>query len=237
MSSSTLSSTQQLGFADLIAPLTPADIAALWRSRTLKYEPRSGENRFPALLDWGTLWDLIERKIIPLDKCRVTYGRRGVPPLFYTDAGKLNPAKLARLFDQGSSVIVSKLDEYVPAVSALRRDAMADGVAVSHVTAIVTTGGSGALQKHYDVHDLIVVQMEGGKAWRVYGPRDPKPVKALSTKNPPQTPPLHNIVLRPGDILFVPAGTWHVCDNGPDRSLHLALLMKPPADDMACVGN
>lgn len=217
-------------FTDLIAPLTPADISALWRGRAFKFQPRSGEKRFTALLDWHALWQLIERETIPLDKCRVTYGRRPVPPAFFTEAGKINPDKLARLFDQGTSIIVSKLDEYVPAISALRRDAAADGVAISHVTAIVTTGGGGALEMHYDVHDLVVLQMQGSKGWRIFGPRDPKPVQALATKNPPQTPPLHDIVLQPGDVLFVPAGTWHICDNGPDRSLHLALLLKPPAE-------
>ena len=34
-------------------------------------------------------------------------------------------------------------------------------------------------------------------------------------------------VLRPGDLLFLPAGYWHHCDNEDGRSLHVGFAFKP----------
>jgi hypothetical protein len=223
-----MSSTQQLGFGDLIAPLTPTDISALWRSRTLKFQPRAGENRFAALFDWKALWRLIEDDILPPQECRITYGRCFVPPLFYADANKFNPERLARLFEQGSSMIVVRLQTFVPALAALLRDAVTDGLPIVQVGAIVTTGVGGALKPHYDSGDLIILQVEGSKRWRIYGPRVLKPGKKQGTNEPPQTPPILDTILRPGDFLYMPAGYWHLCDNGPDRSLHLGLFLRRP---------
>jgi hypothetical protein len=221
-------SAMAAGFADLIAPLTPADIAALWRGREIKLQRRTGDNRFPAIADWGALWSLIENGTIPADDCRVTYGRRIVAPAFYVDAGKINPAKLAKLLEQGTSLVVLRIEPHLPALAAACRDAKAGGLRLVYAGAIATTGGGGAFDMHYDFHDLIILQVEGSKRWRIYGPRVLKPVQALAEKNPPQTPPILDFVLQPGDMLFLPAGFWHLCDNGPDRSLHVGLFLKMP---------
>jgi hypothetical protein len=223
-----MSAIQQLRFSDLIAPFTPEDILEFWRSRALKLQPRTGDNRFTALLDWKALWRLIEGGTIPPKECRVTNGRRIVPPLFYAEANKLNPGRLARLFEQGTSMIVVRLETYVPALSAVFRDAATDGLPIVEAGAIVTTGAGGALEAHYDPRDLIILEVEGSKRWRVYGPRVLKPVKELGITAPPQTPPILDTVLRPGDFLFMAAGYWHLCDNGPERSLHLGLFLQRP---------
>lgn len=224
-------STLQPSFSDLIAPLTPADIAALWQDRTLKLQ-RRGRGICPAvLLDWSKLWRLIGDDVIPPADCSVTYGGRAVPPVFYTEDGKLNPQKLARLFEQGTSMIVVKLDRHVSALYATLQDAQRHGIRLVEAGAIVTTGSIGALKTHYDLRDLIILQVEGSKRWRIYGPRVAKPAKPPKDP-PPQTPPILDTFLEPGDVLFMPAGFWHVCDNGPDRSLHLGLFVKPPAADL-----
>lgn len=223
-------SISQPSFCELIAPLTPAAIKVLWRDRALKLQRRARENRPAALFDWNELWRLIENGAIPLSDCRVTYGRRVVPQVFYTDDGKFNPQKLARLLEQGTSMIVVRLDRHVSAFSTTFHDAQRHGIRIDEVGVIVSTGNIGALETHYDFRDIMILQVEGRKRWRIYGPRVEKPVK--STKKPPQTPPILDTFLEAGDLLFMPAGFWHVCDNGPVRSLHLGLFLKPPAADL-----
>jgi ribosomal protein L16 Arg81 hydroxylase len=106
------------------------------------------------------------------------------------------------------------------------------GIRIADAGAIVTTGRVGALQTHYDFRDLIILQVEGSKRWRIYGPRVVRPARTSYVNEPPQTPPLLDTLLQAGDMLFMPAGFWHVCDNGPDRSLHLGLFLKPPVTDL-----
>jgi hypothetical protein len=223
-----MSVTQQLGFDDLIAPLTPADISALWRSRELKLQRRTDENRFAALFDWNILWRLIEDGILTPQECRVTYNRHAVPPVFYTDENKLNPERLARLLDQGTSLRVARLHTHVPAISAALRDAATNGIGIISAYCVVTSGCGGALKTHFDPEDLIILQVEGSKRWRIYDPRALEPLRISADEGPPQMPPLIDIVLERGDVLYMPSGYWHLCDNGPARSLHLALLLRPP---------
>jgi hypothetical protein len=214
---------QANAFRELIAPLTPADLSALWRSGAIEHQRASGDDRFAALLDWNGLWGLVAGAVIPPEHCRVTYARKTVAPLFYADAGRLNPDRFAGLLDQGVSMVLVKLDAHVTTIAAICRHAAAFGARIVHAGAIVTTGREGAFEAHYDVFHLIVLQVEGSKRWRIYGPRVGKPVAALAAKDPPQTPPILDTVLLPGDSLFLPAGYWHTCDNGPGRSLHIVL--------------
>lgn len=217
-------------FSDLIAPLAPADISAFWHDRTLKLTRCTGESRFTVLFNWNTLWQLIDENNIPLQKFRVTYNRQLVRRPFYSDGDRLNSDRLAQLFDQGISMVVLNVDTHVPAIFAACRDAATYGIRIDEACAIVTTGSGGALKMHYDLPDLIVLQVEGSKRWRIYGPRVLNRDKGSVTKDPPRTAPLLDAVLQPGDILFMPAGSWHLCDNGPNRSLHLALFVKPPEE-------
>src|SRR5262249_55594970 len=97
------------------------------------------------------------------------------------------------------------------------------------VSAIITTGTGGALTPHYDTEDLFILQLEGTKRWRIYGSPMVNPVKGVpKSEAAPQGEPPFNEVVRPGDSLFVPGGYWHECDNGPGRSLHLAITFLPP---------
>ena len=219
-------------FGDIIGPLTSADLSALYRKRQFHFEPASDEAGFSDILDCDTLWSLIGNGTIPLAKLRVSYGRRIVKPLFYSEGGSVTPGKLASLFAQGCSIIAGRIEPYVPAIRALCRDAERCGFPIAEVGAIATQGSGGAFPCHYDMHDMVILQVEGRKRWRVFGPRVRRPVRELCCKNPPRTAPEFDRVLVPGDMMFLPSGFWHECDNERDRSLHIGLFMDPPpADD------
>jgi hypothetical protein len=80
---------------------------------------------------------------------------------------------------------------------------------------------------HYDDHDLIVVQLMGGKRWYV----STRPSALFNTwKGPDGNPPdlgAHEAIdLRPGDLLYLPRGTFHTVDSD-EESIHLALGFTP----------
>jgi hypothetical protein len=218
-------------FVDLILPLTAADILELWRDRALKFQRRAAEWGGPPLLDWETMRDLIVREVLPTRKCRITYGGREVAPEFYCSDGRLDAARLNALVEQGVSIVVNGLHSSVPAIRAACRDAATHGLGTAKAAAVMTTGKGGALPMHYDAYDLVVLQMEGSKRWRVHGPRVPKPVKGDFAAEVPQTPPLFDDILHPGDLLYLPAGFWHQCENRQERSLHVGLALEVPDTD------
>ena len=82
----------------------------------------------------------------------------------------------------------------------------------------VTPYGNAGFKSHFDSHDVYVLQIQGTKRWRVYPtPLVMYPVSdwgesQLSRSRSSLGPPLLDIMLRPGDALFIPRGFVHEAD-------------------------
>lgn len=222
------------GFAELVAPLPIDEVARLQRERQVRRQQGSVGKRFLADIDWRTLKGLIERNELREPDVRVFFGRRSVPAQFYTRDDRIAADLLARLLAQDVSLILSNVDACSRRLAWIVEDARREGFPVKQVQAIATIGSGGALAKHYDIYDLIIVQVEGRKQWRISGPPPAEllPVEARQGPPPPTTP-IADFWLEPGDLLFLPAGFWHECDSASDLSLHLAFLITPLADACA----
>jgi ribosomal protein L16 Arg81 hydroxylase len=212
---------------ELISPLTEAAFLDLLRGRSFAFQRGSRKDRFQSLLNWNALRDVIESGAFPPLKLGVTNKTKPVAPIFYLQNGKVNAEKLAKLLRQGASLIVEPLDPYFPTLDVLCSDIRARTAENIKAGAIVTTGDSGALKYHFDPQDLIIVQVEGSKRWRIYDPPVANLLKKDKSLEPRETP-IFDDILRPGDLLFLPAGYCHHCDNGPDLSLHLGIFFEPP---------
>ncbi|WP_296597073.1 cupin domain-containing protein [Phenylobacterium sp.] len=80
---------------------------------------------------------------------------------------------------------------------------------------------------HYDDHDLIVVQLMGTKRWYV----STRPSELFNTwkgvsGNPPDLGPHEVFDLAPGDLVYLPRGTFHTVDSDTE-SVHVALGFTP----------
>lgn len=80
---------------------------------------------------------------------------------------------------------------------------------------------------HYDDHDLIVIQLEGNKRWRVANrPSDLfNPWKGVNG-NPPDLGEHETFDVAPGDLIYLPRGTFHTVDS-TGESLHVAIGFTP----------
>jgi ribosomal protein L16 Arg81 hydroxylase len=215
-------------YQELIAPLGKSEFLDLLHNRKLTYRAVSNENRYAGLLDWNTMRGLIEQGVIPPSKFRVTWKRKPVNSHLYLQYGKVNAGNFGRLIEQGVSVVTDPVESYIPPLDTLCRDIASHIGEGTGADVIMTAGTGGALNLHYDSFDLIVLQLAGSKRWTIYGQPVTDPVKDMPEPQPPRTEPLFDRDLRPGDFLFMPAGFWHLCENGPGLSLHVAILIKPP---------
>lgn len=80
---------------------------------------------------------------------------------------------------------------------------------------------------HYDDHDLIVVQLQGTKRWYVAT----RPSELFNTwkgvsGNPPDLGAHEVVDLAPGDLMYLPRGTFHTVDSDTE-SVHLAIGFTP----------
>ncbi len=77
--------------------------------------------------------------------------------------------------------------------------------------------------RHWDDHDVVVVQQYGAKRWRLWAPTRLAPTfRDVESPEEPEGEPVADFVLHPGDVLYLPRGWWHsvTADQGTE-SLHL----------------
>jgi ribosomal protein L16 Arg81 hydroxylase len=217
--------------------MAKGDFLSMLRQRELTFLRASDPDRFRPLLDWQALVGRLERGEHPrgLADVRVVKESTTVHPerwMAKSKAGngkQVDIAKVEEFMADGYSLVVTPIQSHVPALAKLCDNIKAELSENIKVGVVVTTGTCGAFKLHFDPEDIIILQVEGTKRWRIYGPPVPNPVIGIpKPPPPPEAQPLFDDVLRPGDLLFVPAGNWHHCENGPDRSLHLGIFCIAP---------
>jgi ribosomal protein L16 Arg81 hydroxylase len=222
---------------ELVAPLSEAEFLSLLRARKLTLLRGSSPDHYTGLLDWEMLRGMLERGEHPRNLVHLRLSRDSVKvPLerwfskSAADPGsKVDIAKVEAYLAQGFSLCITCIDEHAPHLAVLCDNIRARSFEQIKIGVIVTTGKEGAFKLHYDPEDLIILQVEGSKRWKIYGPAVSHPVIGMPTQAPPpEDSPIFDEVLRPGDFLFLPGGNWHRCENGPARSVHLGFFFLPP---------
>ena len=80
---------------------------------------------------------------------------------------------------------------------------------------------------HYDDHDLIVIQLRGTKRWYISsGPSARFNTWKGISGNPPELGVHEVLDLVPGDLVYMPRGTFHTVDSDAE-SIHLAIGFTP----------
>lgn len=92
----------------------------------------------------------------------------------------------------------------------------------------LTPPDSQGFSPHFDDIDAFVLQLEGKKRWRVYPPRsEDEMLPRYSSPNFDQSEigePVLEVVLEPGDVLYMPRGTVHQASCVPGaHSLHVTV--------------
>lgn len=195
---------------------------SLWRG--------TGPDRLTSLLTWDALDAVLSGGRFPVKSLRVTRQGAGLPEPFFLKQGRPDPVRIRQLLEQGASVVFTPLDGHVPALDALVARIKSGTLDHVSVGAIVTTGPGGAFDLHFDNQDLLIVQLEGSKRWLLHPVPVPNPVRGMPRPPaPPGSDAMIDYTLEAGDLLLVPAGYWHHCENGPGRSLHLVVFFVPPS--------
>jgi len=214
--------------ADLVSPLSETGFRALLRERKPMLQRGAGVGRYATLIDWDGVMQAIANPLYPASKLRLTQRGAPVSELFYRDGGKLKSQIVDRMIATGASVVAYGLEGHLANFTRLCAS-LAETLS-EHVSAgaIATTGTGGALGIHHDSTDLVILQIEGEKRWIIFGESEVDTVPGMApTLQEPRSPPLLDIVLRPGDFLFLPAGYPHRCENQSARSLHAGIFFGP----------
>ncbi len=234
-----------LSLADLLAPVTPEQFATeYWGRRALHVTGPA--DRFAALID-----DESFAAALALGRSRVGVLHPADPdePLTAGYTQTVGASEVDAAVAAGRTVCVTDLSNGSPALAALAETLRAQlgTVGPARFNAFLSPPGSGA-DLHIDARVTTSLQVQGRKEWwfgsrpAVDWPRSN--VQRLPTGEPVWMYPwcgsrpwealapvsragLEHVVLEPGDLLCLPAGTWHAA-RAVDRSFALNLSFSPP---------
>lgn len=222
-------------FRQLIEPLDPAAfVGDIWERRSMRFQ--GTPERFRGLdLDFAAFAEAIHH--LPPNSIRANSvgpdGTGRYPPVRAEDC--------RHCFEQGQTICVTDLQACAPRLLDLAHDTrQALGLAGTVcVNAYLSPAGRG-FGLHFDTQSVFILQLEGEKHW-LYGAGPavafpPEGMDALPDAGrqrfrerypaiplaEPQAGEWHQCLLRPGDVLYLPPGTWHQGTAG-DYSLALTL--------------
>jgi ribosomal protein L16 Arg81 hydroxylase len=94
-----------------------------------------------------------------------------------------------------------------------------------HANAYLTPGRAVGFSPHYDTHEVFVLQIAGRKHWRVYEPplKLPHRTQPFSPIGYVLPPPLFELELLPGDLLYLPRGYVHSALTSESHSAHVTI--------------
>jgi hypothetical protein len=128
-------------------------------------------------------------------------------------------------FEAGATIVLQGLHLRWPPLAAFCRGLEQTLDQPVQANAYYTPRGSQGLGVHHDTHDVLCLQVTGEKRWLVYEPALELPLKDqryASAMGPPGEPVL-DLVLRPGDTLYLPRGWLHEALTSETDSLHLTI--------------
>ncbi|HEV7660274.1 MAG TPA: cupin domain-containing protein [Allosphingosinicella sp.] len=220
----------------LLAPLSLRDLVTRHWGRTA-YVGTGRNRRFEGLPGQADVEYLMASLASPKSGWFSMVKERARPPddSFLTFEGWLDLAEVYKAYDDGHSLLLNQAQKRHPATGRLCRQIeialTGAGILLTrHIGAnlYLSPPKSQGFSIHYDPHDVLILQLEGTKHWRVYERRFPVPVE------PPSAPftaaeagPVgQEFEVGPGDLLYLPRGVLHEARTSASSSLHLTLSIE-----------
>nr|WP_246141334.1 cupin domain-containing protein [Micromonospora olivasterospora] len=182
--------------------------------------------------------ELLSRRGLRTPFLRVAQDGQLVPAARYTGGGgagaeiadQVLDERVLELYASGATLVLQGLHRTWPALVDLARDLGAALAQPVQVNAYLTPAGNQGFATHYDTHDVFVLQVDGRKHWRIHPPVLPDPLErqpwgglADEVSATADGPAALDVVLEPGDALYLPRGWLHSAQAQESSSLHLTV--------------
>lgn len=203
--------------------------------------PWLGKNAMPDINDYFSVKEfeslINQTGIWNSEKLQVLIDNKQIPPnsLFQiqqTTKGTkhlLNASKLQDALNRGSSVVLNDVCELSQGIMEIREIFGTWTGGKLDCNIYFSQKGHQAFPIHYDVHDVLAIQVEGHKHWQIFTEGIEYPINhpiflGRKQMNPAQKrpPPILDFIFEPGDLVYIPSGYFHHATCLEGKSLHLS---------------
>lgn len=131
-------------------------------------------------------------------------------------------------FRSGATMVLDHIHELHEPIRQFA-DAWAAALGVDVRVNMYLAGLGQGFNVHWDDHDVLIVQVQGRKAWTVYEATTPNPVEHTpEVENRRPSSVVFQGILEPGDLLYIPRGFWHEARASQGPTLHLTHTLQRP---------
>lgn len=158
-------------------------------------------------------------------------------PITHHTPGGLALGSVYEAFSRGDTVRLMAVDRAWPPATELAEAVSARMSCFVNINFYLTPAGQQGFPVHVDTHDVLVLQVAGSKDWFLYEPvyplplntlvHEPQAMKAKTKVEAESATPLGRVVLRQGDLLYLPRGLPHKAVATDETSLHLTVGLHP----------
>jgi len=220
------------GLEWLISPITEANfLDEYWERKTLLVE-RNNASYFSGLPGIDDVDEIITATISGRIRGTLNDGlivrtdrqgvltERGIP----LDAnGVPDIQSIYRSYNDGYTVVVNQIHRRRASVALLSRSIERSLNHPVGVNMYLTPRNAQGFRPHVDTHDVFIVQLYGEKIWHVGTPDYELPLASAKNGRLEKIRDQRELVLRPGDILYMPRGIPHEALSSGSSSLHLTV--------------
>lgn len=227
MSSTHLFDTPAAALDYLLAPCPVARFIDEVYEHTPLIVRRDEPGRYGDLLSIADIDRLVAGVEMRGDGLQLVRAKPKIVPRDYTlSNGIVDPIRVADLYAGGATIVLNQLQRLHPPLDALTRALETAFSAPFQANVYLTPAGGQGFPVHYDNHDVMVLQIEGDKAWRLYE----APIHLVfhgerfepGVYDPGKT--TDSFTLRAGDALYIPRGQMHEAAGGATGpSLHVTI--------------
>jgi bifunctional lysine-specific demethylase and histidyl-hydroxylase NO66 len=215
-------------------------VAAYWGQQPLlsRADELAGPAGFADLLSPDAVDELLSRRGLRTPFLRVANQGTVLPAGRFTGSGgagaeiddQVADDKILQLYAEGATLVLQGLHRLWPPLIDYARRLGDELNQPLQVNAYLTPAGNRGFATHYDTHDVFVLQVDGTKRWRIHEPVLPEPLdrQAWGARKDEvaataEGAPALDVVLAPGDALYLPRGWLHSAEAQGRRSLHLTI--------------
>ena len=200
--------------------------------------------KFASVMSWDDMNRILDMAVWTARSLQLSLDRQRIPPAAYcrttVDRNQMqvmqpDAQKLLGFLKRGASLLLNEIETLHPGIRSVMETIEAAHGGRGNANLYCSWKQHQAFDSHYDRHEVYALQIIGEKRWRIYEGRAENPIEHPAFLNLPQSEYdrmkgalAEEIVMRPGDLLYLPRGQFHDALASSDASVHVTFSCSEP---------
>jgi ribosomal protein L16 Arg81 hydroxylase len=218
----------------LLQPLLPERFFSEYWEKKHLFLQRRDPDYFQGLMTLHDLETLISTSDMRYPALQLAKGGSYLAPEIYTRNVKHGSESFMGVPDlqvvsehyrQGATVALPAIHRTWEPLGLLCDDLQAQLDHAAHANVYITPGNAAGFTPHYDTHEVFVLQIAGRKRWFLYDPPIELPHRSqvFNPQGYTAPPPMAQLDLSAGDLLYLPRGYVHSTTTSESYSAHITI--------------